>query len=254
MEVQSEQHPPGPGDDAVTSADQAALQLRELILEGTLEPGAPLRQEDLARQLGVSRTPLRTALATLSRDGLVDYAANRGYRVRRFVIGDVVAAFEARAALEAEACRLAGRRDHPEHFHAGLAEAIATGDAILSGGSLQPALLADYRRMNVGFHGAILDASGNRWLSEFVRRTHEVPMASDRIILWEDYAIIRRSHDDHHRIAKALRAGDGERAGRIMHEHVIFAGEVLVRHLNSLVAAQDSGSSSFPRIDRSLSQ
>ncbi len=52
-------------------------------------------------------------------------------------------------------------------------------------------------------------------------------MASDRIILWEDYAIIRRSHDDHHRIAKALRAGDGERAGRIMHEHVIFAGEVL---------------------------
>jgi GntR family transcriptional regulator of vanillate catabolism len=220
-------------DSALTSGDQTARAIRELILEGALEANAPLRQDELARRIGVSRTPLRTALASLARDGLVEYSANRGYRVRTFRFQDVEAAFEVRATLEALACRIAGRRGLDNTTIAALEQAVEKGDAILAAGRLIPEQLGPYRRMNVAFHSAILAAAGNQWVQDFVDRTHDVPMASDRIILWEDYAIIRRSHDDHHRILAALKAGDGARASSIMLEHVTFAGEVLIRHLRS---------------------
>jgi GntR family transcriptional regulator of vanillate catabolism len=232
-----------------TSADQVATSIRELILEGSLAPGAPLRQDDLARQLGVSRTPLRTALATLSRDGLVEYSANRGYRVRSFAIEDIRAAFEVRSTLEALACRITGRIGLSTAALDVLRAAVAEGDAILSSGTLEPDRLAAYRRMNVTIHGTIIEAAGNPWLRDFVSRTHDVPMASDRIILWEDYDIILRSHDDHHRILHALSQGDGERAGRLMQEHVIFAGEVLMGHL---AARRDEPSSQGRTIGFSL--
>jgi len=226
--------PPGNDHDALafqTSADHAVTSIRELILEGSLAPGTPLRQDELARQLGVSRTPLRTALAALSRDGLVEYSANRGYRVRSFAIEDIRSAFEVRSTLEALACRIAGRIGLSPRALETLGAAVAEGDRILSSGRLEPARLAAYRRMNVTIHSTIIEAAENPWLKDFVSRTHDVPMASDRIILWEDYDIILRSHDDHHRILHALRQGDGERAGRLMQEHVIFAGEVLMGHL-----------------------
>lgn len=235
-----------------TSADQAATSIRELILEGSLVPGAPLRQDDLARQLGVSRTPLRTALAALSRDGLVEYSANRGYRVRSFAIEDIRAAFEVRSTLEALACRIAGRLGLSPTALDTLCAAVAEGDGILSSGTLEHARLAAYRRMNVTIHSTIIEAAANPWLKDFVSRTHDVPMASDRIILWENYDIILRSHDDHHRILHALRQGDGERAGRLMQEHVIFAGEVLLGHLAArrdelLLQGQAVGFSSLPK-------
>ncbi|MGU9979815.1 GntR family transcriptional regulator [Phreatobacter sp. HK31-P] len=235
-----------------TSADHAATSIRELILEGSLAPGAPLRQDELARQLGVSRTPLRTALAALSRDGLVEYSANRGYRVRSFAIEDIRAAFEVRSTLEALACRIAGRLGLTPGALDALGAAVAEGDSILSSGKLEPARLAAYRRMNVTIHSTIIEAAENPWLKDFVSRTHDVPMASDRIILWEDYDIILRSHDDHHRILHALRQGDGERAGRLMQEHVIFAGEVLMGHLAArrdepLQQGQAIGFSSSPK-------
>lgn len=223
-----------------TSAQEAVQTLRERILEGAIPPGAPLRQDDLARSLGISRTPLRTALAELSRDGLVDYAANRGYQVREFRIEDVVAAFQVRAELEALACRLTAQRGVAAATLGILEACVIEGDALLASGWLDPAALLPYRQMNVRFHETVLRAAGNPWLMDFVRRTHNVPLASDRIILWEDFAVIQRSHDDHRRIAGALAQGDGERAARLMNEHVIFAGEVLCRHLRGTAAVSRS--------------
>ena len=87
--------------------------------------------------------------------------------------------------------------------------------------------------MNVRFHGAIVEASGNHWISDFVRRTHHVPLASDRILLWDDYALILRSHDDHLRLRRVIAKGQVERAARIMKEHGTHAGDVLIQALES---------------------
>jgi GntR family transcriptional regulator of vanillate catabolism len=55
----------------------------------------------------------------------------------------------------------------------------------------------------------------------------QIPMLSDRIILWSDYGLILRSHDDHHRVTAAIRRRDVVRAQAPMHEHVAFMGDVV---------------------------
>lgn len=100
---------------------------------------------------------------------------------------------------------------------------------MLAAGRLTLEGLPPYRAMNVEFHETILDAAGNGWLNSFVRQTQNVPLASDRLFIWEDYDIMKRSHDDHHRVVLAIANRDAERAEALMREHVIFAGEVLRR-------------------------
>jgi len=156
----------------------------------------------------------------------VSYESNRGFYVREFSTADVAGAFLVRAELEALACRLAAGKI-TEEASAKLAEFVADGDTLLSPGHLAPDNLGPYRRMNVAFHNTIIQVSANPWIKTFVDSLHNVPLASDRLIMWREYDVLLRSHDDHHRIARALSAGDGERAAAIMREHITFAHEHL---------------------------
>nr|WP_172330351.1 GntR family transcriptional regulator [Mangrovicoccus sp. HB161399] len=216
--------------DASTSTEIAVARLRETILRGELRPGDKLHQDQLAEMLGVSRTPLRTALTALTQSGLVVYESNRGFRVREFSYEEMVGAFEVRAELEAMACRKAAANMTTEVAER-LAALVEEGDALLAPGELVADNLGSYRQMNVAFHDLVIRIAGNPWIRDFVERLHDVPMASDRIIMWRDYDVIRRSHDDHRRIARALARGQGDRAGAIMHEHITYALEHLLSHL-----------------------
>lgn len=213
-----------------TNMEVAIESLREAILSGALLPGERLHQDRLAEMLGISRTPLRAALTTLSQSGLVSYKSNRGFAVREFSYEEVAGAFEVRAELEAMACRLAAKNMTAE-ASARLADLVAEGDALLETGALLPENLGQYRRMNVDFHRTILVLSDNSWISTFMQSLHNVPAASDRVIIWRDFQVIQRSHDDHRRIAKALGQGQGDRAAALMREHITFALEHLHRQL-----------------------
>ena len=202
-------------------------QLRERIMSGELAPGARLHQVPLSEALGISRTPLREAMARLARDGLLEYAPNRGYSVRAFKWADIEQAYAVRARLEGMASAICARQGIPAGIAARLQACLETGDQILAAGVLRPDDLPPYRAMNVAFHEAILEAAGNIWISDFVRQTQNVPLASDRLFIWEDHATILRSHDDHHRIVHCIVGGDAERAEGLMREHIIFAGQVL---------------------------
>lgn len=213
-----------------TSSEHVLAKLREVILRGDLLPGDKLHQDRLAETLGVSRTPLRTALTALTQSGLVIYEANRGFRVREFSFDEMLAAFRVRAEMEALACRLAGPIITDSDIER-LQVIVGTGDRLISSGELLKENLPEYRQMNVDFHTTILKASCNEWIGTFVDQLHNVPLASDRVIMWHDYKIIMRSHDDHRRIAKALSQHDGMRASGIMFEHIIFAADHLTDHL-----------------------
>lgn len=209
-----------------TSTELATERLREAILSGELPPGEKLGQDRLAEVLGISRTPLRAALTTLAQTGLVSYESNRGFYVREFSFSEVTAAFEVRAELEAMACRLAAANMTAE-ANRHLSDLVAEGDRLLAPGVLLAENLGDYRRMNVAFHSAVMRLSGNPWITTFVQNLHNVPAASDRVIMWHNFKVIERSHDDHHRIARALSNGQGERAAAIMWEHILYALELL---------------------------
>src|SRR6516162_7205711 len=92
----------------VRNASAAATELiREAILDGRLPPGQRLKEEELARELGISRTPVREALLILQAEGLVDAAPNRGAVVRSHAAADLEDLYQLRALLEGHATRRA---------------------------------------------------------------------------------------------------------------------------------------------------
>src|SRR5207247_11200915 len=97
-----------PNDTLVRNASVAATELiREAIIEGRLAPGQRLKEEELARELGISRTPVREALLMLQAEGLVDAAPNRGAVVRSHDADDLEDLYQLRALLEGYAARRA---------------------------------------------------------------------------------------------------------------------------------------------------
>lgn len=210
--------------DMRTRSQDITETLRDWILTGVFQAGERLEEIPLAERLGVSRTPVRAALSLLATEKLIDYQPKRGYVVHRYEAGDVFAAYEVRASLEGLACRLAASRGLTAEAEADLRDCLRIGDDILRGGRLDPADLQPYQAMNERFHDVIIGLSGNRWAERFVAQTHAIPFVSDRVILWHDYGVIRRSHDDHHRIVHALAERNGARAEDLMREHVYYAG------------------------------
>ena len=211
----------------LTRSKVVADRVREMILRGEHPPGTHLQEVPLAESMSVSRTPVRAALQALEKEGLLSYVAKRGFEVRRFASEDIVDMYKVRAALEGHAASECALRPVTPAFRGELEAALATGDAILAGGRLDPADLPAYREMNHRFHEAIIQQSGSRATMTFVSQMRQIPMLSDRVILWHDFRLIDRSHDDHHRVFDAIRNGDAARAGAIMREHVYFMGTVV---------------------------
>src|SRR5205085_11461958 len=90
--------------------DQVYAAIRERIASGSLPRGGRVHQEDLALELGVSRTPVREALRRLAAEGLVEMRTNRGARVADVDQGGMRGAYEARLVVEPGAARLAAQR------------------------------------------------------------------------------------------------------------------------------------------------
>src|SRR3954454_9399652 len=106
-----------PNDTLVRNASVAATELiRDAIIEGRLEPGRRLKEEELARELGISRTPVREALLVLQAEDLVVATPNRGATVRIHDAKDLDDLYELRSLLEGHAARRAAERATPEQI------------------------------------------------------------------------------------------------------------------------------------------
>jgi GntR family transcriptional regulator of vanillate catabolism len=229
-----------------TLAQDVTDTLRDWILHGDVRPGERLEEVPLTEQLGVSRTPVRAALGTLASEGLIDHQPKRGYLVRAFDMEEIVAAYEVRSVLEGLACRNAAKRGLTDEQAQRLRASLAIGDRILASGFLRPEDHEPYQQMNVTIHDTLLMASGNPWVTRFAEQAQNIPFASDRIVLWDDHAIILRSHGDHHRIVEAVIARDSHRAEQLMREHVYYAGIILRRNYEKLLEAGDAAPGAKP--------
>jgi GntR family transcriptional regulator of vanillate catabolism len=105
--------------DGTSQSMRAILRLRELLLSGAFETGARMSELPLVERLGVSRTPLRLALATLEHEGLLELMPGGGYAVRSFTRADIDDAIDLRGILEGTAARFAAERGiEPEELAA----------------------------------------------------------------------------------------------------------------------------------------
>ncbi|MGE0737194.1 MAG: GntR family transcriptional regulator [Alphaproteobacteria bacterium] len=213
-----------------THAEIATTRIRDMILSGELAPGLRLQEVPLADALGISRTPVRTALNSLALQGLLHYRPKGGYEVRRFSLDELVEAYEVRSTLEGMACRLAAERGLPDDIADRLRNFVAATERLFAAAP-ENFDRAQWRSMNHGFHSAILIAAGNRMLGDFVEQAQLGPMASAHVIATLNEAknidAIRQAHGDHVYIVDALLRGQGTRAEARMREHLYIAGQIL---------------------------
>ena len=208
----------------VQNASVAATELiRHAILDGRLEPGSRLKEEELARELGISRTPVREALLMLQAEGLVVTAPNRGAVVRTHDADDLRDLYQLRALLEGYATRLAAAKISDEEIGL-LRESCDRFDAIADDD------VRELVKENLLFHSAIHSAADSARLSWMVQRVIELPLVYKSYI-WYSPDQKRISAHYHRQIANALGAREAERAELIMREHIFEARDLLVSHI-----------------------
>ena len=186
-----------------------------------------LDERQLASDLGVSRTPVREALAQLEREGFVRSVPRRGIYVVRKTRSEVIELITAWAALEGMAARLA-TQDASDQEISALRQMFAT----FEGGEVQ-AKLDEYSEVNIEFHQAIIRMSHNQVLIDMAENlfTH-MRMIRRKTIGEMDRA--DRSIRDHIHIIETLEARDTNRAEELVRNHALGLAEHVARYADYL--------------------
>ncbi len=207
----------------------ALLRLRDLILEGVLAPGERLSELAVVDRLGVSRTPVRAALARLEHEGLVEALPAGGYAVRAFSRRDVDDSIEVRGALEGLAARLAAERNGSRERLDRLKAILAEVDALIAHPRLSEEAFAGYVELNESFHAGVIEMAESATLSEQLARSYALPFASPSGFVMAqadqpEAQIILVTAQEHHRaVVESIAAREGARAEAVMREHARLA-------------------------------
>lgn len=193
--------------------DQVVSRVRDLIIEGVLEPGSRIDEAGLIEDLGVSRTPFREALRTLAAEGLLIVRPSKGSVVRKWTREDVFSMLEVLGHLE----QLAGE----------LACARATDDEIDELVSLHNQMLEYYRaadrmpyyKLNQEFHSRLTGLAKNKTLQE-MQRNIQARLKRIRYIGNEKPEAWAGAVEDHEAMVAALKQRDDKRLGEAMAKHL----------------------------------
>src|SRR5579862_1242783 len=204
----------------MTKKDHAYRQLRGSLLGGELRPGARLREIPLARQLGVSRIPLREAIDQLAGEGLIDRQPGLGSYVRRLTPGQLEQMYEMREVLECFAAEKAAERmsgaqigrldDLTREISGALRDYRRTG-------KWTSAVHDQLVQADVSFHQTIAEAAGNEPIRREIERLQAVAaLVSYRPeVAADEMAAMTRSASQHIGILRALRSHRGAEARRL---------------------------------------
>lgn len=207
-------------------------RLRTAILNGTFQPGQWLRQNRIAKDLGVSQMPVREALKELAAEGLVEHIPYRGVRVLEFSIKDVADLYTHRSFLEGLAAKAAAKNISPEKLGK-LRDLLAQMRQ-----NLAEEQLPEYRRLNREFHQMICEASRRNYLIRTLNQMWSAfpTMLCGNFAQAADCPLPERNEQDlqeHQAIIDALEKGDGELAQELMEQHIDTARKQLLAALRS---------------------
>jgi DNA-binding GntR family transcriptional regulator len=200
--------------------------LEQDIITGRFRPGDRLDEQSLAARFEVSRTPIREALMQLASTGLVELQARRGAFVASLSFKDVVERFEVMAALEGMCGALAARRiTEPMQRELETAHEDCVREALQENADA-------YYYANERFHHVIYKACQNAFLAEQAQHLHARLKPYRRLQL-RARSRVATSLAEHQGIVDAIRAGDSDRAERLLREHILIQGECLADFIAS---------------------
>ena len=208
-----------------TLAEEAADNLRELILLGKLAPGTAIPERDLAEALGVSRTPLREALRLLEVEGLIEYSATRRPHVADPSLHELTQYISVLGALEA----LAGETACRDATMAEIADIVRLGARMAEGSDTLAPL--EFFRLDMQFHAAIVEASRNEPLIE-THRQYNARLWRARFL--SSQQVDRRDNTlaQYADITEALQKRDASATRRALRDHLKSTIENIARIRN----------------------
>ncbi len=204
----------------VSTVEAAANALRELILDGKLEPGARLREHDFAERLGIARHSFRAATQILIGEGLLKREPHRGVEVAILAADDVADIFKLREALEIKAVRIVTQAGV---VPAEAQRAVTEMSALSKNAPWRDVVWPDQR-----FHRAIVDATNSPRLSRAYQglQSEIVLCLAQLRPVYDAPAEVAAEHEE---LLGPIIAGDVERAEELFRTHLIEAAENLIR-------------------------
>ncbi len=215
--------------------DKAYFHLLRRMLSGDLPAGTPLPEALLAKQLGISRTPLREAIRRLAAEGFLRQIPNRGSIVAEFSKRDIAELYELREALEVYAIgKAAERRLRPqdlENLQRLVADVLALREELVASG--EPCLSAEqlqrFVQVDLSFHTTLVRTAANRFI---------LKAFADTRILLNIFAMRRKGHNAellagihsyHSEVLAAVVRKDSVAAMRFMGEHIRLSQQERLR-------------------------
>lgn len=192
---------------------QVAFRIREMIRQGVLSKGEKIKEADLCDKIGVSRTPVREALRTLSSEGLIDLVPQKGAFVSEPPIERVKEMLDLMALLEGEAARIAvnkmtaGELDKIKAMHDELEANYENKD------------IEGYIQANFRYHRYIQELTGNEVLSEVIDSLR------DKVSLYRSRQLhikgrFKKSLQEHRDLMSAFESRDVKKAETLMKKHL----------------------------------
>jgi DNA-binding GntR family transcriptional regulator len=207
--------------------------IRNKLLSGALKPGSRLSDDLLARELGISRSPVREAISQLASEGLVDYRPRNGAYVKRLDRCTLEQLYETREPLERYAARRAAAGITPERV-AQLRQLCTAMRGIVRECRSLPAqtataeLVQRFLALDLTFHEVILDAAGNGRLKKLVTDFKILTQTFGFVPIEHDLRVLRSTYRDHRRVLQAIERRDGRAAGAAMGRHIRSAKRLLL--------------------------
>ncbi|GAA2437934.1 GntR family transcriptional regulator [Actinomadura vinacea] len=197
---------PGPRDSATARYEA----IRNMIVDGSLPPGSLLLETVLSKRLGVSRTPVREALARLAQEGLINREV-RGYVVKRRTPEEILEIYEVRIVLESACAARAAEHASPYDL------------ARLEHLTAEAGTCTDYEthlRLNTEWHAGLRAAAHNETMTRLLDELSVLQQIYNPQMHVRKPAELGEGQAQHVRIIEAIRRGDAETARAAMTEHL----------------------------------
>lgn len=196
-------------------------ELKMQILTGAIIPGTRMMEVELAKEIGVSRTPIREAIRKLEKEGLVTIEPRRGAYASQISTEDMVDILEVRQNMEGLAAFFAASRMKPEQMTE-LKEVSKLYNEAVKGGNMEDMIKHDTR-----FHRIIVESCNNKILVKMIEQLQELVLRF-RYIYYDDFKRAENMPDEHYEILHAIETGDAEAARHAADIHIDRLKELVI--------------------------